>query len=125
MEGGGEGGEGGEEGGAGGVTGGSAGARAHRARRRASARNKLANKPMDWQVYNQYLPVPPPLLPPLYCSSLQVRVHVLEARKLLGGQLNPIVKVVCGNAIKETSSRKGTNNPLFDEVHTHLCTLTQ
>ena len=44
-------------------------------------------------------------------------MHVLEARKLLGGQLNPIVKVVCGATIKETSSRKGTNNPLFDEVH--------
>ena len=47
---------------------------------------------------------------------IQVRVHVLEARKLLGGQLNPVVKVVCGSAIKETSSRKGTNNPLFNEV---------
>ena len=49
-------------------------------------------------------------------------MHVLEARKLLGGQLNPIVKVVCGTTIKETSSRKGTNNPLFDEViYTHTC----
>ena len=57
-------------------------------------------------------------------------MHVLEARKLLGGQLNPIVKVVCGATIKETSSRKGTNNPLFDEVlyiqyiHTHLTRYT-
>ena len=44
--------EGGEEGGAsgGGVTGGSPEARAHRARRRSSARAKLPNKPMDWQV---------------------------------------------------------------------------
>lgn len=28
----------------------SAGAKAHRARRRSSARSRLANKPMDWQV---------------------------------------------------------------------------
>ena len=48
---------------------------------------------------------------------LQVQVHILEARKLIGGELNPVVKVVCGKEIKETSAQKGTNNPLWDEVH--------
>ena len=48
--------------------------------------------------------------------SLQVRVHVIEARKLQGGGLNPVVKVACGQQIKGTSSRKGTNSPFFDEV---------
>ena len=47
---------------------------------------------------------------------LQVRVHILEARKLIGGGLNPVVKVVCGKEIKETSTQKGTNNPFWDEV---------
>ena len=48
---------------------------------------------------------------------MQVRMHFLEARKLIGGSLNPVVKVVCGKEIKETSTQKGTNNPFWDEVH--------
>ena len=53
---GGEGGGGEEEGGGGGGGGVSgvvagSGERAHRARRRASARDKLPNKPLDWQVH--------------------------------------------------------------------------
>ena len=51
-----------------------------------------------------------------FVSPVQVRVHVIEARKLQGGGLNPVVKVACGQQIKGTSSRKGTNNPFFDEV---------
>jgi len=44
-------------------------------------------------------------------------MHFLEARKLIGGSLNPVVKVVCGKEIKETSTQKGTSNPFWDEVH--------
>ena len=44
-------------------------------------------------------------------------MHILEARKLIGGELNPVVKVVCGKEIKETSAQKGTNNPFWGEVH--------
>jgi hypothetical protein len=65
-----------------------------KAKNRQAARSKLADKPTDFQV----------------------RVHVIEARKLPGGGLNPVVKVACGQQIKGTSSRKGTNNPFFDEV---------
>ena len=46
----------------------------------------------------------------------QVRIHVLEARKLVGAGINPVVKVACGKEIKGTGSRKGTNNPFFNEV---------
>lgn len=70
--------------------------RRKRRRKEASKRHKLPNKPLDFQV----------------------RVHVLEARKLVGSGLNPVVKVVCGKDIKETSTQKGTNSPLFDEVST-------
>ena len=48
--------------------------------------------------------------------AVQVRVHILEARRLVGGGLNPVVKVVCGQEVKETSTQKGTNSPTFDDV---------
>ena len=41
---------------------------------------------------------------------------MLEARKLVGSGLNPVVKVACGKDIQQTSTQKGTNNPSFDEV---------
>ena len=41
---------------------------------------------------------------------------MLEARKLVGSGLNPVVKVACGKDIQQTSTQKGTNNPMFDEV---------
>jgi len=43
-------------------------------------------------------------------------VHVLEARQLVGGNVNPTVRVVCGNSAKETSLQKGTNNPFWNEM---------
>lgn len=49
-------------------------------------------------------------------TDFQVRVHVLEARKLVGSNPNPTVKVACGGHIQQTSTQKGTNNPVFDEV---------
>ena len=57
-------------------------------------RHKLPNKPIDFQV----------------------RVHVIEARKLVGSSLNTVVKVACGNDIQQTSTEIGTSNPVFDEV---------
>ena len=44
-------------------------------------------------------------------------MHILEGRKLIGGEVNPVVKVVCGKEIKKTSIQKGTSNPFWDEVH--------
>lgn len=52
-----------------------------------------------------------------FTSHLQVRVHILEGRKLIGGEVNPVVKVVCGKEIRKTSIQKGTSNPFWDEVH--------
>ena len=52
-------------------------------------------------------------------TDFQVRVHVLEAHKLVGSNPNPTVKVACGGHIQQTSTQKGTNNPVFDEVSTN------
>ena len=43
-------------------------------------------------------------------------MHIIEARQLAGGNLNPLVKVICGDKTKRTKSVKGTNRPYFDEV---------
>ena len=43
-------------------------------------------------------------------------MHILEARQLVGGNVNPTVKILCGNSVKETSLQKGTNNPFWNEV---------
>ena len=65
-----------------------------RGRGRGRHGQKIANRPADFQV----------------------RVHVLEARRLVGSGLNPVVKIACGKEMQQTSTRKGTNNPYFDEV---------
>ena len=48
--------------------------------------------------------------------DFQVRVHVLEARRLAGSGLDPVVKIACGKEMQQTSTQRGTNNPYFDEV---------
>jgi hypothetical protein len=48
--------------------------------------------------------------------DFQVRVHVIEARRLFGNNLKPVVKVTCGQSIKQTSVRKGTNRPYWNET---------
>ena len=49
-----------------------------------------------------------------------MRVHVIEAHQLPGGNLNPLVKVICCDKTKRTMSVKGTNRPYFDEVCRYL-----
>ena len=63
-------------------------------KRLTAPQQKLPNKPTDFQV----------------------RIHVLEARKLVGSGLNPAVKVACGKETQQTRTQKGTRNPVFDEV---------
>ena len=65
---------------------------------------------------SSFSPVFPSSLHLSLVPTLQVRVHVVEARKLPGVNLQPVVKVHCGSVIKGTSVQKGTNNPVFDEV---------
>ena len=49
-------------------------------------------------------------------TDFQVRVHIHEARKLVGSGLNPVSKVLCNGEVKETGTQKGTNNPSFNDV---------
>ena len=43
-------------------------------------------------------------------------MHVIEARRLFGSNLKPIVKVACGHKIRQTDVRKGSSRPSWDEV---------
>ena len=47
-------------------------------------------------------------------------MRVIECRKLEGNNISPMVKVSCGSQFKKTSSRKGTNRPVFDDVSLFL-----
>ena len=49
---------------------------------------------------------------------LQLRFHIIEARKLLGENLKPTVKVVIGEEAKSTRVAMGTQNPIWNEVCT-------
>ena len=80
------------------------------------ARASLPDKQTDFQV--RALCCGAMIL--ILCSFFQVRVHVIEGRKLAGVGINPLVKVTCGSEVKGTSSRKGTSSPLFDEVRRHF-----
>ena len=45
-----------------------------------------------------------------------MRFHIIEAKKLVGGNLQPVVKVYCGKDVEQTSTQKGSNNPFWDEM---------
>ena len=45
-----------------------------------------------------------------------MRFHIIEAKKLVGGNLQPVVKVYCGKEVEQTSTQKGSNNPFWDEM---------
>ncbi|KAL5474945.1 hypothetical protein EMCRGX_G026978 [Ephydatia muelleri] len=48
--------------------------------------------------------------------DFQIRIHIIEARKLEGEFVRALVKVAVGNVVKETSTKCGTNNPFWDET---------
>ena len=48
-------------------------------------------------------------------------MHIFEARRLLGNNLKPMVKVTCGSAVQSTGVRRGTENPYWDEVRMLEC----
>ena len=45
-----------------------------------------------------------------------MRFHIIEAKKLVGGNLQPSVKVHCGKDVEQTSTQKGSNNPFWNEM---------
>ena len=49
-------------------------------------------------------------------TDFQLRIHIIEARKLEGEFVRALVKVAIGNVVKETSTKYGTNNPFWNET---------
>lgn len=47
---------------------------------------------------------------------VQVNVNILEARKLVGVNINPAVFIRVGNQKKHTLTQKSTNCPYYNEV---------
>lgn len=55
--------------------------------------------------------------PPLSC--LQVSITVIEARQLVGLNMDPVVCVEVGDDKKYTSMKESTNCPYYNEVGAH------
>lgn len=53
---------------------------------------------------------------PCMCTCTQVNVNVLEARKLVGVNINPAVFIRVENQKKNTMTQKSTNCPFYNEV---------
>lgn len=46
----------------------------------------------------------------------QIRVKILEARQLQGGNIQPVAKVTVANQTKQTRVKKSTNSPSWNEA---------
>lgn len=46
----------------------------------------------------------------------QVRVRVVEGRRLMGGNMNPVCRVSLDGDAKQTRVHRGTSSPWFDEI---------
>ena len=86
--------------------------------KQSASRAKLPNRPTDFQVRWRDLSSHYEHTSVYFTPCLQVQVHILEARNLIGGEVNSVVKVLCGEEINHTTIQKGTNNPFWDEVCT-------
>ena len=53
---------------------------------------------------------------PFPLSFSQVRIHVIEARRLEGIDIVSLVKVSCGDKFHKTPPKSGTASPVFDQV---------
>ncbi|XP_065924822.1 myoferlin isoform X7 [Magallana gigas] len=49
-------------------------------------------------------------------TDFQIRVKVLEARQLQGGNIQPVAKVTVANQTKQTRVKKSTNSPSWNEA---------
>ncbi|XP_064630282.1 myoferlin-like isoform X1 [Lineus longissimus] len=49
-------------------------------------------------------------------QDFQIRVKVVEARQLQGGNICPVSRVTCYNQTKQTRVKKSTNSPFWNEV---------
>ncbi|XP_062590633.1 dysferlin-like [Saccostrea cucullata] len=49
-------------------------------------------------------------------TDFQIRVKVIEARQLQGGNIQPVAKVTVANQTKQTRVKKSTNSPCWNEA---------
>ncbi|XP_047127416.1 myoferlin isoform X1 [Hydra vulgaris] len=49
-------------------------------------------------------------------TDFQVRIKIIEARQLPGGNINPTVRITLGDETKQTRVKHSTNKPYFDET---------
>lgn len=49
-------------------------------------------------------------------TDFQVRIKIIEGRQLPGGNINPTVRVTCGDELKQTRVKHSSNKPHFDET---------
>lgn len=49
-------------------------------------------------------------------TKFQVRVRVVEGRRLMGGNMNPVCRVSLDGDAKQTRVHRGTSSPWFDEI---------
>ncbi|TGZ59552.1 hypothetical protein CRM22_009033 [Opisthorchis felineus] len=49
-------------------------------------------------------------------QDFQIRVKVVEARQLQGGNVSPVCKVTCWNRTEETHVKNSTNSPYWNEI---------
>lgn len=45
-----------------------------------------------------------------------MRIKIIEGRQLPGGNINPTVRVTCGDELKQTRVKHSSNKPFFDET---------
>uniref|UniRef100_A0A183B5V1 C2 domain-containing protein n=1 Tax=Echinostoma caproni TaxID=27848 RepID=A0A183B5V1_9TREM len=52
----------------------------------------------------------------IHPAFLQIRVKVVEARQLQGGNVSPVCRITCWNRTEETHVKNSTNSPYWNEI---------
>lgn len=52
---------------------------------------------------------------------LQIAITIIEARQLVGENIDPVVFIEIGDEKKQTTVKEGTNSPFYNEVGTVFC----
>lgn len=96
-----------------------------------SGRSKLQTKIHDGEVKSQTYQVSdqhflPSLSPPhrwamrsewaAWSFVLQISVTIIEARQLVGENIDPVVTIEIGDEKKQSTVKEGTNSPFYNEV---------
>ena len=56
----------------------------------------------------------------LFSFVLQIRIRILEGRQLVGNNIHPVVRVTVAGQRRETTVKRSTNKPVYNQVWTHI-----